>query len=59
MTGLQLAIAGGGLVGLGLALLVWRLTPADPDLGGALARLSPEYARRRCLESPKQDGRRL
>lgn len=47
ITGLQLAIAGGGLVGLGVALLGWRLAPADPDLGDVLARLSPEHARRR------------
>lgn len=40
-TGLQLAILAGGLVGLGVALIVWRLTPADPDLGDALNRLSP------------------
>lgn len=40
-TGLQLAILAGGLVGLGVALIVWRLTPADPDLGDALKRLSP------------------
>ena len=33
ITGLQLAIIGGGLVGLGIAMLVWRLAPADPDLG--------------------------
>jgi Flp pilus assembly protein TadB len=52
VTGLQLAIAGGALIGLGLALLVWRLTPADPDLGQALARLSPEYARRRSEAVP-------
>src|SRR5450759_2059742 len=47
ITGLQLAILGGGLVGLGIALLVWRLAPADPDLGETLARLSPAHARRR------------
>ena len=42
MTGLQLALAGGTLIGLAFALLVWRLAPADPDLGDALDRLSPE-----------------
>jgi len=46
ITGLQLAILGGGLVGAGIAMLVWRLAPADPDLGETLARLSPEHARR-------------
>lgn len=30
-TGLQLALLGGALLGLGLALLVLRLLPADPD----------------------------
>lgn len=46
ITGLQLALVGGGLVGLGLALLIWRLVPAQPDLGDALDRLSPEHVRR-------------
>ena len=46
-TGLQLALAGGALVGLGVALLLWRLAPAHPDLADALHRLSPEQARRR------------
>ena len=45
-TGLQLALAGGALVGLGVALLLWRLAPAHPDLADALQRLSPEQARR-------------
>ena len=36
-TGLQLALAGGALVGLGVALLLWRLAPAHPDLADALA----------------------
>ena len=35
-TGLQLALAGGALVGLGVALLLWRLAPAHPDLADAL-----------------------
>lgn len=42
MTGLQLALAAGVLVGLGVALLVWRLVPAEPDLADTLARLSPQ-----------------
>ncbi len=46
-TGLQLAIAGGALVGLGIALLIWRLVPAEPDLADALERLSPVHAQRR------------
>ena len=41
MTGLQLALASGTLIGLGFALLVWRLAPSDPDLVDALDRLSP------------------
>ena len=41
-TGLQLALAGGALVGLGVALLLWRLAPAHPDLADALHRLSPQ-----------------
>ena len=31
-TGLQLALLGGALVGLGLSLIVWRLLPADPEV---------------------------
>lgn len=50
-TGLQLALVAGALVGLGVALLVWRLAPADPDLGDALQRLSPEHAKRRSAEA--------
>ena len=42
MTGLQLALASGTLIGLGFALLVWRLAPSDPDLVDALDRLSPD-----------------
>ena len=45
-TGLQLALLGGAMVGLGLALVVWRLAPSDPDLTDALDRLSPTYRRR-------------
>jgi hypothetical protein len=40
-TGLQQMVLAGGLVGLGLALLVTRLVPAQPDLADALARLTP------------------
>lgn len=45
MTGLQLVLVAGALVGSGLALLVLRLVPAHPDLGETLTRLSPEGAR--------------
>lgn len=47
-TGLQLAMVGGALMGLGLVLLVVRLIPAEPDLAEALGRLTP--ARRRASE---------
>jgi tight adherence protein C len=39
MTPTPLAIGAGGMVGLGLFLLVWRLLPASPDVGRALRRL--------------------
>jgi hypothetical protein len=45
-SGLQLALAGGSLIGLGVALLIWRLAPAQPDLADALGRLSPQHTRR-------------
>ena len=38
-------LAAGGLVGLGLALLLWRLLPAEPDLADVLTRLSPQRPR--------------
>ena len=40
ITGLQLAILSGGLVGLGAVLLVARLLPVEPDLADALERVS-------------------
>ncbi|ACZ32420.1 type II secretion system protein (plasmid) [Xylanimonas cellulosilytica DSM 15894] len=46
-TGLQIALLGGALVGLGIALLVWRLTPARPDLADVIHRYSPEGVRGR------------
>lgn len=45
ITGLQLAILAGALLGLGLSLLVWRLLPAQPDLADVVQRYSPEHAR--------------
>jgi Flp pilus assembly protein TadB len=42
----QLVIAAGALVGFGVALLIWRLVPAEPDLRDALDRLSPNHSRR-------------
>ena len=44
-TGLQLALAAGGLVSLGVVLLVMRLIPAEPDLAEALSRLTPARGR--------------
>ena len=52
ITGLQLAILSGGLVGLGAVLLVARLLPVEPDLADALERVSSTRISRR-------DGRRL
>ncbi|MBS2938502.1 type II secretion system F family protein [Nocardioides sp. J2M5] len=43
-TGLQLAIAAGAFLGLGAALAVGRLIPAQPHLGDALDRLAPTRA---------------
>lgn len=54
MTGLQLALAGGALIGLGLALLVWRLIPADPDLAAVLDRLAPAPQRPPMSLRPRQ-----
>ncbi|WP_277211463.1 hypothetical protein [Isoptericola croceus] len=41
-TGLQLALLGGGLFAAGIALIVWHLIPAQPDLADVLRRNSPE-----------------
>ena len=35
-TGMQLALMAGALLGVGVALLLWRLSPAEPDLKDAL-----------------------
>lgn len=45
ITGLQLAILSGGLIGLGVTLLVARLLPVEPDLVDALQRVSSTRAR--------------
>ena len=45
ITGLQLAILSGGLVGLGAVLLVARLLPVEPDLADALERVSSTRSR--------------
>src|SRR3954454_17288169 len=50
-TGLQLVIAAGALLGLGAALLLIRLLPAEPDLADALGRLTPR-SRTRVSSAP-------
>ncbi|GAA1761513.1 type II secretion system F family protein [Nocardioides hankookensis] len=45
ISGLQLAILAGGLIGLGLCLVVARLLPAEPDLADALERVSTSRSR--------------
>jgi len=44
VTTVQLAASAGGLIGLGLALLAFRLVPARPDLGTALDALDPRHS---------------
>ncbi|WP_068403162.1 type II secretion system F family protein [Kribbia dieselivorans] len=39
---LQIALAAGALIGLGVSLLVWRAFAAQPDLGAALDNISAE-----------------
>ncbi|MBL0884846.1 hypothetical protein [Myceligenerans indicum] len=46
-TGLQIALVGGAIVGLGIALLVVRLVPNAPDVADVVRRYSPEAARER------------
>ncbi len=46
MTGVQLAIILGAVVGIGLAGLVYYLVPAQPDLGDVVDRLAPPARRR-------------
>lgn len=57
MTGMQLSAGGGALIMLGLVLLVWRLTPAEPALGDALERLSPGGQRRAIETTDSTDAR--
>ena len=45
ISGLQLAVLAGGLVGLGLTLLLTRLIPAEPDLADALDRIAATRSR--------------
>ena len=46
MTGLQLSLVLGVVVGLGLAVMLYVLVPAQPDLRDVLTRLSPPARRR-------------
>ncbi len=50
-TGLQLALAAGALVALGLVMLGARLMPAEPDLAEAMRRLTPTRGRANTLGS--------
>lgn len=52
VTGLQLLLTGGALIGLGVALMVWRLIPVEPDLADALRRVSPQTTRRASTVTP-------
>ncbi len=52
MTALMIALFASSLVGLGLAMLLWRLVPAQPDLGAALDNLAPEASLARPVEIP-------
>lgn len=56
ITGLQVALAGGALIGLGLAGMLIRLAPAEPDLNDVAARLSPDARRRRVREQDRPPG---
>lgn len=49
ITGLQFALLGGAIIGLGIALLVVRLVPNAPDVLDVVRRYSPEAARERAV----------
>lgn len=49
ITGLQFALVGGAIIGLGIALLVVRLVPNAPDVLDVVQRYSPEAARERAV----------
>lgn len=56
-TSLQIALLAGGLIGLGLSLLAWRVRPAQVDLATALERLSPDRSLGRApTEGPREGG---
>lgn len=56
MSALQMGIASGCLVGLGVALLIWRLAPGVPALPGALSRLAPERVPSTVVVGASSDG---
>lgn len=55
-TGLQLALLAGALIGAGVALVVWHLVPAQPDLADALARLDPRAPTNQIAVTTDGDG---
>jgi hypothetical protein len=56
VTGLQLALLGGVVLGAGIAVLVLQLLPSRPDLGDVLDRLSPDGTSRALWEVGAGDG---
>ncbi len=54
MTGVQVALASGALIGLGAALLIGLIFPAEPDLVDTLARLTPAPRRRADTDDPAE-----
>lgn len=46
-TGTQLILLSGALIGLAIALIVWYLTPTQPDLADVVERFSPEALKAR------------
>ncbi len=47
INGLEIALLGGNLVGLGIALAIWRLVPTSPDAVDVVRRYSPEAVKER------------
>lgn len=59
MNGLQIMMASGALIGLGIVLLIARLLPAHPDAADALDRLAAKPATTRTATSPSTRTERL
>ncbi|WP_310964103.1 type II secretion system F family protein [Nocardioides terrisoli] len=57
ISGLQLAIVSGGLVGLGLTLLVARILPVEPDLADALDRVTSVRSRATASATTARSGK--